>query len=299
MTTSEPLSPQGPSLAVTRAFYGAELDLSARPKAPKPGWDSMPECRAVRSIQAHGATVRQVRRFLTFISALDRARDADRLWDAGVRLFAEAPWSIEPRQVVARSREDLLDALKSRGVSQRHRVDTDAWHRIAESVAERATAPTIYDVLEQGVGDTAALLRALAARDDYGRTRFPMLGGPKISGMWVRILASPGGARITGLDTLPVAVDVQIRKVSRYLGVAREEGACGVGRVRTKVQDAWRREVAAHGVDGPPALGGTCAALDPALWFFAKWGCTFCERARRRIPIAPICARCQFVPGSV
>ena len=25
------------------------------------------------------------------------------------------------------------------------------------------------------------------------------------------------------------------------------------------------------------------AALDPALWFYGKWGCTFCERAGRRL----------------
>ena len=62
---------------------------------------------------------------------------------------------------------------------------------------------------------------------------------------------------------------------------------------REAVQRAWRG--AADAAEGPSALAGTAAALDPALWFFGKWGCTFCETARRRMPIAGVCrARCRL-----
>ena len=110
--------------------------------------------------------------------------------------------------------------------------------------------------------------------------------------MWVRMLAAPGGAAIANLDALPVAVDTQVAKVTRNLGVlpsARDERAAS----REAVARAWRG--AADTAEGPPALAGTAAALDPALWFFGKWGCTFCEDARWRMPIADVCrARCRL-----
>ena len=31
-------------------------------------------------------------------------------------------------------------------------------------------------------------------------------------------------------------------------------------------------------------IANTAAALDPALWFFGKWGCTRCEQAGRLPP---------------
>jgi hypothetical protein len=43
--------------------------------------------------------------------------------------------------------------------------------------------------------------------------------------------------------------------------------------------------LAAGNAVGPEPLRGTAAALDPALWFWGKWGCSFCERAKRRVPI--------------
>ena len=38
----------------------------------------------------------------------------------------------------------------------------------------------------------------------------------------------------------------------------------------------------------------TPGALDPALWFYAKWGCTFCQHAGAKLPISAVCAGCRF-----
>ena len=42
----------------------------------------------------------------------------------------------------------------------------------------------------------------------------------------------------------------------------------------------------------PDSTANACAALDPALWFFGKWGCTFCEQAGQKLPIHPVCDGC-------
>ncbi len=46
-----------------------------------------------------------------------------------------------------------------------------------------------------------------------------------------------------------------------------------------------------YGADG---RGDTSAALDPALWFFGKWGCTYCERVKRKVQISDVCRECRF-----
>jgi len=64
--------------------------------------------------------------------------------------------------------------------------------------------------------------------------------------------------------------------------------------VRDTIQRAWGRLLTVGGAEGPDPLRGTSAALDAALWFYAKWGCTWCEKAGRRLPISELCALCRF-----
>jgi hypothetical protein len=144
-----------------------------------------------------------------------------------------------------------------------------------------------------GEGDAQVLLRELQLRPPAGGDRFPFLRGPKVGPMWIRMLAHPGGAVIDDLAVIPVAVDVQVRKISEYLGVT-DTGGLDLDPARPVVQAAWRSDVEANGAVGPGQLDGTCAALDPALWFWAKWGCTRCEQARRKLPIGEVCTDCRY-----
>lgn len=106
------------------------------------------------------------------------------------------------------------------------------------------------------------------------------------------MLAFPGGAQISNLDILPVAVDVNVRRVGEYLGVTKTGGQA-LEHVRSDIQAAWR-PLASEAV-GPPSTAGTGAALDPALWFYGKWGCFFCEqRFHRMVPFGRACDLCRF-----
>lgn len=69
-------------------------------------------------------------------------------------------------------------------------------------------------MVEDGVGEAKELLEELRRCDRAGRPLFPMLRGPKIGPMWVRIMVAPGGAQIRNIDALPVAVDVHVRRVT-------------------------------------------------------------------------------------
>jgi hypothetical protein len=278
---------------LSELFMAGRLDLSARPGAPASGWEGMPEVVAVHELQAFGASAEAVRRFLTFCAAMDRARDADRLAVAAVRLYRDEPWTFEPQAVVARPLRELADALRRDGVSQRHVIDAFGWRILAETLADPSLAPGVHTVVFEGRGEAAVLLAELARTSSGGTPLFPLLGGPKVGPLWVRLLAYPGGAEITSLDRVPVAVDVQVRKVTEYLGVTETAGL-DLEDVRATIQETWARDVAAHGAAGPGGLADTPGALDPALWFYGKWGCTFCQRAGEKMPISPLCAECWF-----
>lgn len=38
----------------------------------------------------------------------------------------------------------------------------------------------------------------------------------------------------------------------------------------------------------------TCAALDPALRLFGKFGCSHCEKVDRAVPICRACNHCRL-----
>lgn len=277
--------------AITRDFFEGMLDLSDRPGAPTPGWAAMPECVAVKELADGGASPVDIRVFLTLVSAMDRARDAERLWRSARTLFEKERWVFEPQRALGRPLFELLDALAVTGVSQRHGPDSAAWRQILEAIASDGSPESVRRAVYQGVGDAFELLRSVAAMRPSGQPWFPFLRGPKVSVMWIRMLADPGYAKIDNVGVLPVAVDVQVRKVTEYLGIAQTAGR-ELEDVREDIQAAWTALAAAAA--GPPALAGTCAALDPALWFFGRWGCTHCERAGRRVPISNACAACRY-----
>lgn len=278
---------------ISAAFQAGELDLTLRPEAPRAGWAGMPEVAVADRLRAAGARDREVRSVVTFTAAMDRARDADALWFAAARLFEAEPWAFVPADIVARSLTELADVLRSFRVSQRHGPDAAAWRVIAESLDDQDAAPAVRRAVLDGVGDAGELLGALQASSPGGTARFPFLRGPKVGPMWVRMMSHPGGGRIESLEVLPVAVDVQVRKVTEYLGVT-DTGDLDLDGARPVIQAAWSRDVRDNGAEGPGPLNGSAAALDPALWFWAKWGCTRCERANRKLPIGTACNHCRF-----
>ena len=65
-------------------FYADQFDLSARGLAPHTAWSLMPEVEVTQKLRALGVSDRAIRVFVTLVSAMDRARDATRLWHAGL-----------------------------------------------------------------------------------------------------------------------------------------------------------------------------------------------------------------------
>ncbi len=229
-------------------FYGDGLDLASRGMASGQPWLNMPEVEAVHRLRASGTeleagedstllysvrsvkqvlslggTYRAARLFLTFIAAMDRARNATQLWNAGMRLYNDHPESFDPHHVAGLELDALSRVLKVARVSQRHGPDSTAWHQIARSLSSGLQSP-VSRVIDAGSGEARELLRDLKSRDISGRDRFPMLRGQKVGPMWIRMMANPGRARIDRIEIIPVAVDVQVRRATENLGVTATRG---------------------------------------------------------------------------
>ena len=273
-------------------FYENRLDLSSRHASrAEASWDSMPEVEAARQIRTSGASDDAVRMFLTFIAAMDRSRDAASLWRAGVALFGLHPEVFDAHRAADLPFARLKRLLAEAHVAQRYQQDARAWQRISRSLVAGDGSP-VHRVIHRGVGDAEELLTAVKSEDCAG-PRFPMLRGPKIGPMWVRMLAEPGEARITRMDAVRVAVDVHVRRITENLSVASTRGL-RLKDAKPKIQAAWQSAVTATDICGPPRIAGTCAALDPALWSFGKYGCSHCETVRQRVPIGRACEHCQL-----
>lgn len=155
--------------ALTREFFEGALDLSLRPDAPIPGWGAMPECVAVEQLLANGATPVDVRIFLTLVAAMDRARDAERLWTSATRLFLSTRWVYQPEEALARPLFELRDALADSGVSQRHGSDSAAWRLILEAINADGCPDAIRRAIFEGTGDAAEILRSVVVTRSSGQ----------------------------------------------------------------------------------------------------------------------------------
>ena len=275
---------------ISSDFYEDRLDLSTRGVVPASAWLRMPEVQSVSLLEEFGMPPRNLRRFLTFIAAMDRARDANVLWSNGVKLIQTHPELFEPSVVAKIPISTLRSRLSEYQVSQRHDQDCEAWKVIAISLTGGRNP--VRDVVDDGVGDAEAILDCL--RTTYkGRSRFPLLRGPKIGPMWVRMLVAPGRADVTNMHIIPVAVDVHVRRVTETLGVS-DTRSTPLEEARPVIQGVWREAVSISRIGGPPGIVDTCSALDPALWTFGKYGCSYCYKVGKPVSISSACSSCQL-----
>jgi len=272
--------------------YGKKLDLVSRGIETDGFWQELPTVAQVRRFRARGVSEQAVRCFLTFICAVDYMRPAAPLWRDGGVLFDKHSAVFGPSHASTMPFEALRELLRVHRVSKKHAQDSNAWRRIAENLASGKGA--VARLVDGGAGDAEEVLRDLRSRCD-GQARYPLLRGPKIGPMWLRIMVDPGGARISRMEVVPVAVDVQVRRVTENLGVTDTKGL-SLRRAKPVIQRAWRDAVQNANFGGAPGIENTCAALDPALWFFGVHGCSHCDKKGDRMPIGRACDSCAAFP---
>ncbi len=277
---------RGLARAVTEAFSEGRMGRTAQP-LPRAGWDHLPEVVVASLLRDAGASDAEIRRFLTFGAAMNRGQDPDQLWLATLEAFRQAPWAFDPQAVADTAQIALV--LETSRLSVSAQMDALAWRSIAIHLAQPGA---IFTAVEEGEGNATALQAELEAINPAtGAKRFPLLCAPRTAGRWVRMLATPGKARIADLDRVPLTVDGSVRRAGEFLGVTHTRGL-PLEDVRGHIRAVWQQDVDAHGTVGPAGLERTAAALEPALTFLGRWGCAACERAGQKQPVADVCEGC-------
>lgn len=247
-------------------------------------------------LRKSGMSERDVRLFITFISAVDRMQKAKYLWKKGEKLFRLHPEVFDPAKVSSMSSGTLTGLLRAGGVTRFPGQDVKAWRTIAKNLHSGDDSP-VRRLIDSGVGDAVELLDDLRSKDRKGN-RFPQLRGRKIGPMWISIMADPcqGGARISRIDAVPVAVDVHVKRVTEYLGLASTQGL-SIAKATPIIQKIWKDAVKTADIGGPPGIRGTCAALDQALWAFGRDGCSICNIQNCGCPLHDdVCDHCAEFP---
>ena len=155
---------------IERTSYAARLAAAIAADFYASGsgrWERMPEVECAERLHGRGERKRTVRLFLTFVSAMDRARDSRSLWKKGFDLFESNPELFDPARAAGMPFAALSHLLKESGVSRRHKQDVPAWRRIAESLSSRNCSPVRW-VIDGGVGNAVELLEDLHGCDRTG-----------------------------------------------------------------------------------------------------------------------------------
>ena len=153
-------------------FYGGKLDLSSRGIASYDDpWSQMPAEKLVKEMRYCGKSERTVRLFLTFVSAMDRMREASSLWEAAAVLFRSRPELFEPSEAIKIPLDRLESLLRKSRVSKYHAQDSKAWHVISGSLALEDSP--VRRVIDSGFGGRRGIAKVAEKQGRDGSLQVP------------------------------------------------------------------------------------------------------------------------------
>ena len=288
---SSKISPVTLAQMIADDFYQNRLNHGSRGMPAVKPWLLIPEVGAAQCVRDAGASEQEVRRFLTFVCAMDYQIFSDRLWKAAAELYPGRPELFDPAAVAAMRPQLLHRALRDASVAGRfHQKNAKSWRRIAERLVSSERS-AVRRAIDEGIGCVNALRRDLK--------HFPLLRGKKIGPVWIRIMANPGGASIAPADAMSIGVDIHVRRLTRNLGLL-DDGQV-VAAIDTdddsrdaEVRQIWRDAAIRADIQDLPRVGSGAGALDPALWFFGRHGCGHCETMARPVRFGRACEGCRL-----
>jgi len=172
--------------------------------------------------------------FLTFTISINYIRDADILWKAAGKAWAEKStrYLFDPEKITGSPLAKVISDLRSTGISLRKDRDGQAWFTIAKVLASKwQSDPKNFLTSCDYQGSTILYhLEKDWHEDDHGNPEpdFPLLKGPKIASLWIRALRDNAGLKFNGLSDVPIPVDVHVLRSTLCTGVLYEIGRAHV-----------------------------------------------------------------------
>ena len=202
---------------------------------------------------------RELALYYTFVIAVDYQTDAHKLWRNARRLYPKNPEYFEPENIVKIPDDELRTFVKSLGARFPNN-GAKAWKDISRIL------------IRQYEGDPKNITREpLTSREVWRRLdKFPYIRGKKIGTLYLRVMGDLGLFKISDLDQLDVAVDVQVSRFTFYtrglIPLGPMEGCVHNPPIKPAIERVWRQAASRVG----------CAPwhLDMPIWVIASNQCT-------------------------
>jgi hypothetical protein len=227
--------------------------------------------------------------FVTLTTAINYMRDADALWEASRRTYADPKtrYLYAPRQVAQTDAEKLIADMKRYRLAKKTTKDAGIWQTICITLTRRFDGD-VYNLLERANFDAPLVLAAI--RDH--RYQFPHLRGPKTSSLWIRVLEDRWqGHHLNNLDKVPIPVDTHTAAATVMTGCVRGPFKGSFSELRETVTEVWF--AACQGSDSYALL------FNDPLWHLSRQGCRrtrwFPCEYRSQCPVADYCTETKLV----
>lgn len=236
--------------------------------------------------------------FLTLTISVDYLRDAVRLWQS-----ARIAWNNEstrylfdPAAVVRTGLEQVKKDLTNVGIALRPTRDSKAWFGIGRTLACKWNSDVkkfLADCSFHGPTILARISHDGEVSSSGWTFDFPLLRGPKIGSLWVRTLRDNALLELTGLEDVPIPVDVHVMRATLCSGAIRGRYSGSLEQLKRTVRDVWRLATEdCHHADGRPMIA---LDIDEPLWTLSRLGCS--QRGNGLLARCP--SGCALAPGCV
>lgn len=202
---------------------------------------------------------RELALYYTYIMALDKQVNAERLWASAVETYDRDPSKFEPTAIIDMSMSKLENFIKEIG-GRYYSNQAKAWKTISRILVSR------YQGDPRNITQKPSTLNEVLTIIDS----FPELRGEKLSRLYLRVMGEKGLFKLTNLKELDVAVDIQVCRFTFYTGALTSKtpftGEISQAPVRSAVTSIWRKTSKEIGC-GP-------YELDQPIWSLASRYCT-------------------------
>lgn len=236
--------------------------------------------------------------FLTLTISVDYMRDATELWRSARGAWADTTtrYLFDPATVVQTPINNLKADLVNTGVALRPNRDGNAWATICGTLSRKWTSDVKTFLADCGFDGPTILTRVYrdgAWSDSCWSPDFPLLRGPKIGPLWVRMLRDNALLELSGLEDVPIPVDVHVMRATLCSGAIRGRFRGSPEPLKIAVRELWR--AATKGLQHPDGKSMIPLDVDEPLWTLSRLGCS----QRGNSPRASCPSNCVLAPGCV